>query len=218
MSGGHSGDEDRTTARRTTSANTLRIRDWAVLAKGIRDNNDASVKHFYDVFNAGFRLLIKRQLGESDLEDSVHDCVLAVIMAVRGGTPREPERCVGFVNTIVKRHIAHKIVERVARRAEEDIELVSPLRSSYPSPEAQAMKAEARSIARLVLDSLSDRDRDVLRRFYLLGQTEDQIRGELELSYQGFKNIKHRAKNKFVEHWHRRAGSDTEGRSPRGRF
>jgi hypothetical protein len=67
MSEGHSGNENRRTARRTTSANTLPIRDWAVLAKGIRDNNDASVKQFYDVFNAGFRLLIKRQLGESDL-------------------------------------------------------------------------------------------------------------------------------------------------------
>lgn len=180
---------------------------WAALEQGIREDNAAAVQQFYDAFNEGFRFFIRRQLGLSDLEDSVHDCVLAVITAVRRGDVREPERFVGFVNTIVKRHIAQKIAERIASRSESDIELGPPLIFRGPSPEARAITTEARTIARLALDSLGNRDRDVLRRFYLLEQTEGQIRQELNLSFHVFKNIKHRAKNKFVEQWHKQAGS-----------
>jgi RNA polymerase sigma-70 factor (ECF subfamily) len=187
---------------------------WAALEQGIRENNGAAVQQFYDAFNKGFRFFISRQLGLCDLEDSVHDCVLAVITAVRRGDVRQPERFVGFVNTIVKRHIAQKIAERIAGRSEFDIESASPLIFRGPSPEARAIKTEARTIARLALDSLSNRDRDILRRFYLLDQTEGQIRQELNLSFHVFKNIKHRAKNKFVEQWHKHAGSVSLGALP----
>jgi len=86
-----------------------------------------------------------------------------------------------------------------------------PLIFRGPSPEVQAITTEARATARLALDSLSNRDRDVLRRFYLLNQTEEQIRQELNLSLHVFKNIKHRAKNKFAEQWHKHAGSISSG-------
>jgi RNA polymerase sigma-70 factor, ECF subfamily len=190
--------------------------DWAALEQGIRENNGAAVQQFYDVFNGGFRYFIRRQLGLSDLEDSVHDCVLAVITAVRRGAIRQPERFVGFVNTVVKRHIAQKIAERIVGRSESDIESAPPSQLTFigPSPEAQAITTEARTIARLALNSLSNRDRDVLRRFYLLDQTEGQIRQELNLSFHVFKNIKHRAKNKFAEQWHKHAGSASSGALP----
>ena len=188
--------------------------DWAALEQGIRENNGAAVQQFYDVFNGGFRYFIRRQLGLSDLEDSVHDCVLAIITAVRRGDVRQPERFVGFVNTIVRRHIAQKIAERISRRSEFDIESASPLIFRGPSPEARAITTEARTIARLAMDSLSNRDRDILCRFYLLDQTEGQIRQELNLSFHVFKNIKHRAKNKFAEQWHKHAGSVSLGALP----
>jgi RNA polymerase sigma-70 factor (ECF subfamily) len=184
-----------------------RFSNWAALEQGIRENNGPAIQGFYSVFNTGFRYFLRRQLGLSDLEDSVHDCVLAVITAVRRGEVRQPERFVGFVNTVVKRHIAQKIAERIVGRSESDIESASPLIFKGPSPEARAITTEARTIARLALDSLGNRDRDVLRRFYLLDQTEEQIRRELNLSFHVFKNIKHRAKNKFAEQWHKRAGS-----------
>src|ERR1700722_1093318 len=143
-------------AKTTDTKRVLAFSDWAVLQEGIRANNEAAVKQFYDVFNNGFRYLIKRRLGSSGLEDTVHDCVLAVITAVRRGSMREPERFVGFVHTIVKRHIANKISEKVSGRSEDDIESISPLRCPSPSPEATAIRAEAKIIARRALDSLSD--------------------------------------------------------------
>jgi RNA polymerase sigma-70 factor (ECF subfamily) len=190
---------------KTTDTIPETLPDWAILAEGIRRNDETAVKQFYEVFNRGFRYFIRRQLGPSDLEDSVHDCVLAVIKAVREGAVHEPARFVGFVNTIVRRHIAHKIREKVSGRTEDDIESIPPLRSLYASPESDAIQGDARVVARRVLDTLGDRDRDVLRRFYVLDQTEDQICRELDLSSNGFRNVKHRAKKKFAEHWHRLA-------------
>jgi len=189
--------------------------DWAALAEGIRNNDEVAVKQFYDIFKHGFRYLVKRQLGSFDLEDSVHDCVLAVMTAVRKGSVREPERFVGFVHTIVKRHIANRIAVKISARSEDDIKSIALVHSTFPSPETQAIRTEAKIIARRVLDSLGDRDRDVLRRFYLLGQTEEQIRRDLDLSFHVFKNIKHRAKKKFAVQWQRHAASGV-GASLRG--
>ena len=50
-----------------------------------------------------------------------------------------------------------------------------PLRSAGPSPEHAAIRAQARSISREALNALCVRDREVLRRFYLLEQTQEQI-------------------------------------------
>jgi RNA polymerase sigma factor (sigma-70 family) len=177
--------------------------DWARMAKGIRADDGSAVKEFYEVFNRGFRFFISRQLGSVDLEDNVHDCVLAVMTAVRREQLREPERFVGFVRTIVKRYIAARIKEKISGRADENIdEARHPLRYLSPDPERNAIRTETRAIARQALETLSGRDREVLRRFYLLEQKEEQIRLEMNLSEHAFKNIKHRAKNKFAEKWH----------------
>jgi len=202
--------------RTTDTKSSQTLPDWDLLAEGIRQNDEVAVQQFYDVFNNGFRYLIQRQLGPDDLEDSVHDCILAVITAVRRGTLQKTERFAGFVQTIVKRHIISKIDEKISDRKNDTFDSISPIHFKGASPEAQALKSETKLIARHALDSLSDRDRDVLRRFYLLDQTEEQIRRDLNLSPHVFKNIKHRAKNKFAEQWHSRAGRRVTGTVPVG--
>jgi RNA polymerase sigma factor (sigma-70 family) len=175
-------------------------REWAILAEGIHGNDSAATKKFYEIFNGGFRFLLKRQLGLADLEDNVQECIVAVIDAVRKARLREPDRFVGFVHTIVKRHIAHQIVRLTSERQQSNVEDAAlHLQSMAPSPESIASSEQMRRLARAALDALSSRDREMLRRFYLLGQSEEQIRRDMNLGEHVFKNVKHRAKNKFAE-------------------
>jgi DNA-directed RNA polymerase specialized sigma subunit len=52
---------------------------------------------------------------------------------------------------------------------------------------------------RVVLASLSPRDRNILERFYLQEQTQEQICEEMSLSETQFRLLKSRAKARFGE-------------------
>jgi DNA-directed RNA polymerase specialized sigma subunit len=52
-------------------------------------------------------------------------------------------------------------------------------------------------IAKKVLRGISERDREILHRFYVEEQTPDQICGEMGLSFNQFRLLKSRAKKRF---------------------
>jgi DNA-directed RNA polymerase specialized sigma24 family protein len=54
-------------------------------------------------------------------------------------------------------------------------------------------------IARKVLEEVSGRDREILQRFYVLGQSQEQICAVMELSCNQFRLLKSRAKARFGE-------------------
>lgn len=55
------------------------------------------------------------------------------------------------------------------------------------------------SIIRQVLAELSDRDREILTRFYVREQSQDQICSEMTLTVAQFRLLKSRAKAHFKE-------------------
>ena len=59
--------------------------------------------------------------------------------------------------------------------------------------------AERAEIARKVLNGVSRRDRDILNRFYVLEQSQEQICADMGLSYNQFRLLKSRAKARFGE-------------------
>jgi RNA polymerase sigma factor (sigma-70 family) len=190
------------------------VPDWAALAEGIRVGDKTAVEQFYTTFNEGFRWFIQRRIGSQDLDDNVHECFMTVIAAIRQRPLREDERFVGYAMTIVRRYISQAIAKRIANRSHNDAQDFGSLPSAGLSPESSAMQAEGRQIARRVLSTLSRRDRDVLERFYLRDETEQEICEALNLSRDQFRNTKHRAKAKFVAAWRRWAAPRPRPRFP----
>jgi RNA polymerase sigma-70 factor (ECF subfamily) len=66
-------------------------------------------------------------------------------------------------------------------------------------PERNVIAMQRAEIARKVLNGVSRRDRDILNRFYVLEQTQEQICAEMGLSYNQFRLLKSRAKARFGE-------------------
>ena len=54
-------------------------------------------------------------------------------------------------------------------------------------------------IARRVMNGISRRDREILERFYVHEQPQEQICAEMSLSYNQFRLLKSRAKARFGE-------------------
>jgi RNA polymerase sigma-70 factor (ECF subfamily) len=179
----------------------FQITDWTSLVSRIHDGDPAAMEELYAIFAKGIRYFLLRNLGPEDLDDKVHDCFVIVTQAIQNGDLREPERLMGYVRTVVKRQIAGSIdvaVHQRRTRVEFDDALFS-VSDWRDNPEHTVLARQRADIARKVLEGVSRRDREILNRFYVLEQSQEQICGEMGLSYNQFRLLKSRAKARFGE-------------------
>jgi RNA polymerase sigma-70 factor (ECF subfamily) len=174
--------------------------DWKALVDQIKAGQDAGMEHLYKLFSRGIRYYLCRQLGPQELEDKVHDTFLIVVNAIKRGDLREPERLMGFVRTVVRRQVAAYIEQAVhTRREQADLETGITVADRKRNPEQEAMLKQKAELMKSALEALSQRDRDILIRFYLYEQTQEQICREMCLTETQFRLLKSRAKAKFGE-------------------
>ncbi len=174
--------------------------DWRKLVAMIHSGDSAGMEELYRLFSRGVRFYLCRQLGPQELEDKVHDTFVIVVQAIQRGELREPERLMGFVRTIVKRQVAAHIDHAVqSRRDFQTLEQGGPLLDAGQNPEQRLIERQEVEIAAAVLGSISGRDREILTRFYLLEQSQQQICQEMNLSETQFRLLKSRAKARFGE-------------------
>jgi len=174
--------------------------NWLALVENIRSGDEGGMEELYRVFSRGVRYYLCRQLGPQDLDDRVHDTFLIVVQAIRRDELREPERLMGFVRTVVRRQVAAQIDRAVQNRREQaDMEATTLVSDRRDSPEEAAISREHEQMAESVLRSVSMRDREILTRFYLMEQSQEEICVEMNLSETQFRLLKSRAKARFGE-------------------
>jgi RNA polymerase sigma-70 factor (ECF subfamily) len=174
--------------------------NWVDLVDRIRHGDEAGMEELYRIFAKGIRFFLCRQLGPQELDDKVHDTFLIVVQAIRRGDLREPDRLMGFVRTVVRRQVAAYIDEVVhSRREELDVELGGRVPDRRNNPEQTMASRQKLDLMVSVLRELSVKDREILTRFYLHEQTQEQICEDMELSDTQFRLLKSRAKARFGE-------------------
>ena len=173
---------------------------WVELVERIRLQKTDGMEELYQLFSRGIRFYLCRQLGPQELDDKVHDTFVVVVQAIRRGELREPERLMGFVRTIVRRQVAAHI-DRVVHNRREQAEFDSTVRVADPrgNPEETAIFRQRIGLIRQVLGELSERDREILTRFYIDEQSQEQICSEMTLTETQFRLLKSRAKARFGE-------------------
>lgn len=173
---------------------------WPDLVARIQQGEEAAMEELYGFFARGIRYYLCRQLGPQELDDKVHDTFVIVVQAIRRGELREPDRLMGFVRTVVRRQVAAYIDEVVhSRREEMNLDLGVRIADRRNNPEQSAAFHQKVEFMLTVLGSLSDRDREILTRFYLDEQSQEQICEEMNLSETQFRLLKSRAKARFGE-------------------
>jgi len=174
--------------------------DWPELVASIQRGDDAGMEELYRLFARGIRFYLCRQLGMQELDDKVHDTFLIVVQAIRRGDLREPDRLMGFVRTVVRRQVAAHIDQVVhSRRDEMHLDLGVRVADRQRNPEENMAYQQKNDFMREILEQLSDRDREILTRFYLHEETQEEICGEMNLTETQFRLLKSRAKARFGE-------------------
>jgi RNA polymerase sigma-70 factor (ECF subfamily) len=172
----------------------------ATYVEWIRQGDPAGIEALCKTFYRGIRFFVSRHLGPEEADDRAHDAILIVVQAIRRGELRDPNCLPGYVRTVVRRLIATQIGCRVETR-QRQVALESALETgdSRANPEAAAAAQERTEIMREILMGLSQRDREVLTRFYVLEQNKPQICQEMGLTGTQFRLLKSRAKARFVK-------------------
>ncbi len=174
--------------------------EWTDLVESIRAGDQDAMSRLYSTFGRGVRYYLSRQLGAQEIEDKVHDTFLVVLGAIQRGELREPERLMGFVRTVVRRLVATHIDRLVEERRERtDLEDGYAMADERSDPEKDAEQRQRVEIMEQVLHTISRRDREILTRFYLYEQSQEQICREMGLNDTQFRLLKSRAKQRFAE-------------------
>jgi RNA polymerase sigma-70 factor (ECF subfamily) len=174
--------------------------DWGMLVSQIKAGDETGMEQLYKLFTRGIRYYLCRQLGPQELEDKIHDTFLIVVKAIRRGDLREPERLMGFVRTVVRRQVAAYIEQAVQNRRDlTDLDAGVIVADRKQNPEQKLMGLQRAELMQSTLSSLSEKDREILTRFYLKEQSQERICREMELSETQFRLLKSRAKAKFGE-------------------
>lgn len=173
---------------------------WAQLVERIRFSQTDGMAELYHLFSKGVRFYLCRQLGIQELDDKVHDIFVVVVQAIRRGELREPERLMGFVRTVVRRQVAAHIDKAVqARREQMDLDASSRVPDPSGNPEEVAIFNQKEDLVRRILGELSSRDREILTRFYLQEESQEEICAVMILTETQFRLLKSRAKSRFGE-------------------
>jgi RNA polymerase sigma factor (sigma-70 family) len=165
----------------------------------IRAGDPAGDEALYRNLASGARLFLQRRLATQDVDDRVHDLFVIIVETIRRGELREPERLMGFVRTVLNRQLNLEISRIVrSRHTFMDLESAANLTTAEPTPEQQAVIHQKVALMKQVLGKMSDREFEVLTRFYLREQSPERIRVDMGLTQTQFNLLKSRAKAKLT--------------------
>jgi RNA polymerase sigma-70 factor (ECF subfamily) len=174
--------------------------DWSAVVDQIQQGDPAGEEALYRNLVGGARLFLQRRLGTLDIDDKVHDLFLTIVDTIRRGEIREPERLMGFVRTVLYRHLNLEVSRIIkSRETTSGIEAADRISGSGPTPEQQTLAQEKVALMKQVLREMSDRDFEVLTRSYIREQPAERICADMGLTQTQYQLLKSRAKARLSE-------------------
>jgi RNA polymerase sigma-70 factor (ECF subfamily) len=158
-------------------------------------------------YSRGVSIILNRATGDRSLsEDLSQETFQLTLEKIRRGEVREPEKLSGFICSLA-RNLATDHYRRSPRsELVADPEAVELIAESAPSQLDRVLQAEKSKRVRQLLGELSERDREILQRFYIEEEDKDRICADLKLSSLHFNRVLHRARERYRE-LHRRLES-----------
>ena len=173
---------------------------WTRVVERIKVYDPAATEELYEYFSRGVRFYLCRQMGLREIDDKVHDIFLIILEAIHTGELRDPSRLTGYIRTVVRRQAAAYVGQIIQDRREyADFDPTVGVIDEAQNPEETAIWRERAKLMRRMLETIPARDREILTRFYVQNETQEQICDDLGLSISQFRLLKSRAKAKFGE-------------------
>lgn len=187
-----------TTAQGPSQAEAANQSKWTPLVERIRQGDREAVGELYEQLVPGLRFYFVNRLGRDAADDAAHSVFLMAVEQIGAGDLREPEALPGYIRTIAARYVCGQIEQSQREQWQSLTPLMeSRLSDGRKGPESEYGQQERLTLALKVLRGMSEREREILTRFYLYEQTQEQICKEMGLTATQFRLLKSRAKARF---------------------
>jgi RNA polymerase sigma-70 factor (ECF subfamily) len=167
------------------------------VVRRIRAGDPGAENELVQRYQRGVAAILRRSGAESAVAEDLSQETFALgLRKIREGEVRQPERLAGFLSSLARNLAIEHFRRASARRlaGSPDEEVASPA----ASPLEELLRAERAALVRAVLAELpSERDRQVLFRFYLAEEDKDQICKDLGLSSLHFNRVVFRARERY---------------------
>ncbi len=184
------------------------------LVRRIQAGDPAAEAELVARFSEGLSFLLRRWTRDSTVaEDLFQETFRLALEKVRRGEVRDPDRLPGFLRSLAK-NLSIEHYRRGSRRElrEEELEAATELTAPEAGQLGQLLRQEKAALVRRVLEELgSERDRQVLFRFYIAEEDKEQIRSDLGLSGPEFNLVLFRARRRYRDLYERRAAMGAQG-------
>lgn len=181
----------------------------------LREGDPSTEQHFVAYFDQLLRIKLRAKfLPLETVEDLRQETYIRTLLQIRRDGLRQPERLGAFVNSICN-YVLQEFY-RAQRRT-------TPLNENHAEKPDPAVSQEGLMISlqlkhrvREVLEELPERDRQLLRAFFLDEKEKDELCRELGVDREYLRVLLHRAKDKFRVLYNKDKES-LSGRLPKGR-
>jgi len=163
----------------------------------LREGDAETERHFVAYFDRLLRILLRaRMLPPDKVEDVTQETFRRVLAALRrDGAIRQPERFGSFVNSICKNTLYER--ERSGRRTEPLDEAHAEIVDHVVDVHEALERQESREQVRVILKTMPNKDRELLRDIFFLEKDKDEICREKGVDREYLRVLVHRAKTRF---------------------
>ena len=150
-------------------------------------------------YSRGLRFLLRRKTRDAELtEDLLQETWAIALVKLRKSGLDDPGRLAGYLCGIAK-NLAQSEHRRVRRqRTSVNSEIVDLIPDESSSPFRQISRAEVcRQVRALVDDLKKDRDKEILKRFYVQDEDKESICSYLDVDSTHFNRVLFRARRRL---------------------
>jgi RNA polymerase sigma-70 factor, ECF subfamily len=180
------------------SPSPVLVPDLASLVERIRGGEREAETELMRTYARGVRAVVRHHCrpGESQIDDITQDVLAMLLARLRAGAIQDLQALPHYLRVAIRNACAAHY--RKQTNWTQDAAGESP--SSTGDPEASAQRQQLRQVVRTLIAELPvERDREVLRRFYLQDHDRDQVCRALGIDEAHFHRVVFRARQRLRE-------------------
>jgi RNA polymerase sigma-70 factor (ECF subfamily) len=174
--------------------------------KRLKDGDSETQRHFTRYFGELLSIKLRNRVRSPHLIEEVRqETFLRVLLIVRRDGIDHPERLGAFVNSVCNNVVME--VFRNETRSTQMPETTPDVVDEGPSPETILSTRQRKSQVWKILETLPEKDRDLLRQVFLEERDKDEICREFDVDREYLRVLLHRAKARFRNALQQTAGA-----------
>ncbi len=173
----------------------------ADLVSRILSGDQQAEAELVERYSRGVTFIIRRETRDASQADDLYEETFCIVLEkIRHGDLREPEKLSGFICSIARNLVIDHFRKAARQRNLTGIEDAASLPRLAPSQLDELLQREKADLVRRVINDLgSDRDRQLLFRFYIAEEEKESICTDLGLTSIHFNRVLHRARERYRE-------------------